>query len=210
MLYHKIITKMEVDILNFNLENSNPNSEDGQDKKPKEPNYGSGYACFYNCMAYFAEKFGWKCKPETFAQDYYDGSLYNSKYSDGKWQGTGCKKERDIGPNAGEELRPNEWYPNHVAYDYMSSYFNTESNHWSQNDDIKDLMNTSTSGYVMGVISVGSNDRDNKHTVILQSLSSDGEYSYYDPSNGKYGKCTQSDIRYAGKVTGLRKDSEEQ
>ena len=71
-------------------------------------------------------------------------------------------------------------------------------------------MNTSTNGYVMGVISVGSNDRDNKHAVILQSLSSDGEYSYYDPSNGKYGKCTQSDIRYAGKVTGLRKDSEEQ
>ena len=29
---------MEVDRLNFNLENSNPNSEDGQDKKPKEPN----------------------------------------------------------------------------------------------------------------------------------------------------------------------------
>lgn len=189
------------------------------EEEPEEPKYGSSQACFYNCMAYIAEKFGWKCSPEKFSQDYMDGSLYKSRYGKDvdennlRWKGTGCEAEKEKGPYAGEDRYGNgDLYPNRTAYSYMDGYFKSVGRDWAQTGDIVGLTQLGISGYILGVMQPTERDSSgcvnkskNMHSVIIQSYSSKKKvYSYYDPTTGKYGKCSLSDMRYAGMFTELR------
>lgn len=187
------------------------------DEKPEEPKYGSSEPCFYNCIAYVAEKFGWSCSPEKVAQDYVDGQMYKSIYGNGendkdlKWKGTGCENDKDNGPDAAEK-RNGEYYPNKTAYSYIDGYFRTIGRDWSKRSDVVGLVEAGGCGYVMGVmlptkrdskgcVSVGSS----MHSVIVQSYSREKMvYTYYDPTTGSYGKCSLSDMRYGGLIMGLR------
>lgn len=203
----KELERLHLGVLNDEfLETSDVDQEEGN---PREPVYGSDSACYYNCLAYAAKKFGWKCSPDKFAKDYCYGNMYKSIYEDDKWEGTGCRDEMYDGPYVGNNSFPPE--PNPQAYNYMTNYFTTTDNHWARkSEDVKKLMEPGISGYVMGVIKtkdVNGCERpidDNKHAVILQSISSSGVYSYYDPSSGEYGSCTPCDVLYAGKLTGVK------
>ena len=188
-----------------------------EDDKPQEPKFGSSSACFYNCLAYCALKFDWKCDPSTFAQDYKDGSLYKSIYGKTetdetklKWRGTGCLDEKLNGPYIDNQENHNL---SHVPCDYTNNYFDMQNSRWSVRDGVKKLMEPSIGGYVMGVIAPSSNNSSwgceqseskYKHAVILQSVSTTGEYSYYDPTTGKNGKCTQSQVLLGMKLTGVK------
>ncbi len=187
---------------------------DESEKRVKEPIYGSDEACFYNCLAYAAKKFGWKCSPGKFADDYYDGSMYNSIYGNNKkWSGTGCKTESKEGPNVGIPSGIS-YIPNPVAYNYIENYFTTTGGGWKRKEDeVKKLMEPGISGYVMGVIQTRDSNgclslslSANKHAVILQYISPSGEYHYYDPTNGEYKSCIPSDVLYAGKMTGVKEE----
>lgn len=187
-----------------------------EEDNPQKPVYGSDTPCFYNCLSYVAEMFGWHCSPTEFANDYKDGSMYKERFGDAAaksptgWKGTGCDNDRLKGPDSYVE-RNNYKFANIQAHDYMDAYFNTFNNGWQTTNEVPRLLDFTIGGYVIAVKNqkkVDSNGCEEKgkdmHAVILESYDKKKEtYSYYDPTSGKQGTCSKTDVRYGDFIRGI-------
>ena len=177
------------------LASSGNGNDNGNDKEPK---YSKETPCYYNCLAYIASKYGWKCSPYDFADDYSWGTMKSD------WSGTWNKDDKLIGPNASGYDENGNSIPNPEAYSYIENYFDTEGSGWVRGKAIGSLMTSEQQGIVMGVITTPGS---NMHAVILKERAY-GVYSYYDPTTGVSGQLLAGSIAYAGKVTGLKKKEE--
>lgn len=196
--------------------NTSAGSDGTEDDDPQKPVYGSDTPCFYNCLAYVAEMFGWHCSPTEFANDYEYGSMYKERFGEAAakspsgWKGTGRDKDRLNGPDS-YVVRNENRYANPQAHDYVDAYFNTFNNGWQTTNEVPRLLDFTIGGYVIAVKDQIKRDSNgcvekgsNEHAVILESYDKKKEtYSYYDPTSGKEGTCSKTDVHYGDFIRGI-------